>query len=232
MMSEPIRQHEGVIDKFIGDAIMAFWGPPFVGADQHAAKACLAAIDFVKTLAVFRSEMPELMGIKRGLPEIDIQIGIASGDVVIGNIGADTSRSYTVMGVTVNLASRLESVNKVYGTRLLVSEETAKRAADSIATREIDSIAVAGKNDAVRIFEILGKNGGLDDEVLRLRHRFEEGLAAYRRRDWIAAAAAFSDCAAIAPNDGPSKVFFDRVNRLRADPPSPDWDGVWRLSEK
>ena len=232
LMSEPVRRQGGIIDKFIGDAIMAFWGPPFVGADEHAAKACFAAIDFVKTLAVFRGEMPELMGIKRGLPEIDIRIGIASGDVIIGNIGSDTSRSYTVMGDTVNLASRLEAVNKVYGTRILVAEETAKQAGDSIETREIDSIAVFGRNETVRIFEIVGRKGTLDDDTVQLRQRFEAGLAAYRRREWNQAEAAFSACRAIAPNDGPATVFLDRVKRLQANPPSPDWDGVWRLSEK
>ncbi|TAK53920.1 MAG: adenylate/guanylate cyclase domain-containing protein, partial [Dehalococcoidia bacterium] len=118
-MSEPIREQHGIIDKYIGDAIMAYWGPPFNGSDEHARLACLAALAQLARLESFRAELPELMGIKRGLPQIDMRIGIATGEVVVGNIGSEVSMSYTVMGDAVNLASRLEGANKVYGTRIL-----------------------------------------------------------------------------------------------------------------
>src|SRR5439155_16913589 len=108
VMSDPVRRNNGIIDKFIGDAIMAFWGPPFTGAEEQGRLACLAALDQLAGLAEFRAELPELTGIKRGFPEIDIRIGIATGDVVAGSIGSEHTRNYTVIGDAVNLASRLE----------------------------------------------------------------------------------------------------------------------------
>ena len=120
-MSEPIRRSGGIIDKYMGDAIMAFWGPPFTASDEQARLACEAALGQLGLLPSFRQSLPEVLGIKRHVPQVDMRIGIASGDVVVGNIGSDLSMSYTVMGDAVNVASRLESVNKVYGTHLLVN---------------------------------------------------------------------------------------------------------------
>jgi adenylate cyclase len=130
VMSEPVRRNNGIIDKYIGDGIMAFWGPPFTGTDDHSGPACLAALDQLAGLAGFRAELPEITGLRRGFPEVDIRIGIATGDVVVGNIGSEQTRNYTVIGDTVNLASRLEAANKTYGTRALVSEGTNRFAAD------------------------------------------------------------------------------------------------------
>ena len=159
VMSEPVRRHNGIIDKYIGDEIMAFWGPPFTGAEEHARLACLAALDQLAGLAAFRAELPELTGLRRGVPEIDIRIGIATGDAVVGSIGSEQTRNYTVIGDTVNLASRLVGVNKTYGTRALVSEATSRFAADVVETREIDSVLVVGKTEPHRIFELLGRKG-------------------------------------------------------------------------
>ena len=138
VMSDPVRRHNGIIDKYIGDAIMAFWGPPFTGADEQARLACLAALDQLTGLAAFRAELPDLMGLKRGFPEIDLRIGIATGDVVVGSIGSEQTRNYTVIGDTVNLASRLEGANKTYGTRALISEAANHLAGDTVETREIE----------------------------------------------------------------------------------------------
>src|SRR5271168_1044128 len=159
VMSEPVRHHSGIIDKYIGDAIMAFWGPPFTGADEQARLACLAALDQVAGFAAFRAEVPDLIGLKRGFPEIDIRIGIATGDVVVGSIGSEQTRNYTVIGDTVNLASRIEGANKTYGTRVLISEATNHLAADMLETREIDSVLVVGKTEPQRIFELVGRKG-------------------------------------------------------------------------
>ena len=112
LMSEPIRRNSGILDKYIGDGIMAFWGPPFTGADEQARLACLAALDQIAGLAAFRAELSDLTGLKRGLPEIDIRIGVATGDVVAGNIGSEQTRNYTVIGDAVNLASRLEGASE------------------------------------------------------------------------------------------------------------------------
>ena len=138
LMAECVRAEKGIIDKFIGDAIMAYWGPPFVAEEEQAAAACRAALRQTEALARFRKELPELMGLRKNVPEINLRIGLATGEVIVGNIGSDTARSYTVMGDVVNLASRLESANNVYGTRILVSEETQRLAERAMETREID----------------------------------------------------------------------------------------------
>src|SRR6516164_8473316 len=198
-MSEPVRRNNGIIDKYIGDGIMAFWGPPFTGAEDQGRLACLAALDQLAGLAAFRAELPELTGLKRGFPEIDIRIGIATGDVVVGSIGSEQTRSYTVIGDTVNVASRLESANKTYGTRALINETTNRFVASLVETREIDQVLVVGKTEPERVFELLGRKGEVGGERLALRDAFEEALAAYRRKDWREAHAGFEGCLKIMP---------------------------------
>jgi len=227
VISEPVRRNNGIIDKYIGDGIMAFWGPPFTGAEEQAHLACLAALAQVAGAAEFRAELPDLTGLKRGLPEIDIRIGIATGDVVVGNIGSEQTRNYTVIGDTVNLASRLEGANKTYGTRVLITEETNRLAADSVETREIDSVLVVGKTEPQRIFELLGRKGEVAPERLALRDAFVEALNAYRSEAWEKAHAGFEDCLAISPCDPPSKVFLSRIIEFRAAAPCAEWNGVW-----
>jgi adenylate cyclase len=232
VMSEPVRHNNGIIDKYIGDGIMAFWGPPFTGTEDHSGLACLAALDQLASLVEFRAELPELTGLRRGFPEVDIRIGIATGDVVVGNIGSEQTRNYTVIGDTVNLASRLEGANKTYGTRVLVSEDTNRFAADLVETREIDEVLVVGKTEPERIFELLGRKGEVASERLALRDAFDDALGTYRRKDWEKARTGFESCIAIMPGDGPSKVFLGRIAQFCAAAPSPDWDGVWSLAEK
>jgi adenylate cyclase len=232
VMSEPVRCNNGIIDKYIGDGIMAFWGPPFTSAEEQARLACLTALDQLVSLAAFRDELPELTGIKRGLPEIDIRIGVATGDVVVGSIGSEQTRNYTVIGDTVNLASRLEGANKSYGTRVLISEATNRLAADAVETREIDRVLVVGKTEPQRIFELLGRRGEVARERLELRDAFAEALAAYRRGAWEEARLGFENCLAIGPYDAPSKVFLSRLAGFQSTVPSADWNGVWSLIEK
>ena len=231
-MSAAIRDQKGIIDKYIGDAIMAFWGPPFTSDEDQARLACQAALDQLARLEAFRKELPEVMGIKRHVPEITMRIGIATGDVVVGNIGSDVMKSYTVMGDTVNLASRLEGVSKEYGTHILVTEATAIRAAGAIETREIDSILVVGKTEPERIFEVLAREGELDATRQALCARFAGGLAAYRRQDWATAQTEFQACLELVPDDGPPHVFLGRIAHLRAEPPGADWNGVWSMTSK
>jgi class 3 adenylate cyclase/cell division protein FtsB len=231
-MSEPIRQSGGIIDKYVGDAIMAFWGPPFTAADEQARLARAAGLGQVQLLPSFRQSLPEVLGIKRHVPHVDMRIGIASGDVVIGNIGSDVSMSYTVMGDAVNLASRLENVNKVYGTHLLVNAMTRDMAQDSFEFREIDLILVVGKEEPEQIFEVLGRRGEVAQSTLSLAERFALGLAAYRRQAWTEATTAFRSCIELAPEDGPARVFLDRIPLLSAQSLPANWDGVWILAEK
>ena len=184
-MSEPIRTNRGIIDKYIGDGIMAYWGPPFVGEADHARLACLAALEMIERIATLRQEIPELLGV-RGTPmeKCDLRIGVATGEALVGSIGSDVMMSYTVMGDVVNLASRLEGANKAYGTRNLVSEKTIAAAGNTVEVREIDRVVVAGQTHSEIIFEILGRKGELTPQQLSSRDKYLEGLAAYREQRW------------------------------------------------
>ena len=232
LMSEPIREQRGIIDKYIGDAIMAFWGPPFTNGTEHASLACMAAFEQLAKLQQFRQMLPDIMGLRKGLPTINLRIGLATGDVTVGNIGSEFSKGYTVIGDTVNLASRLESVNKQYGTNLLISEDTWRMAENSIEARELDAIRVAGKTDPVRIFELQGRKGQLDPTVRELREHFEEGLKVYRKHEWESAETCFKACLKLNAEDNPSKLFLSRLEHFKEHPPEDDWDGVWSFKEK
>jgi adenylate cyclase len=227
MMSEVIRTRHGIVDKYIGDSVMAFWGPPFTDPAEHARQGCIAALAQMAQMEAFRAWLPEMFGIRQGLPDVNVRMGIASGDVTVGNIGSETSRSYTVIGDTVNLASRLEQANKFYGTRILVNEATRNLAGDTLAFREIDSLRVAGKQETVRVYELLGHSAELSETDRQRVQAYETGLARYRAQDWEAAEMAFSECLALAPADRPSQVMLDRIAAFRKTPPAAGWDGVW-----
>ncbi len=220
-MSAAIRNNEGIIDKYIGDAIMAYWGPPFTDHAEQTRLASLAALKMLELLPQLRTELPELLGVRTLPNAFDLRIGIATGEVLVGSIGSEVMMNYTVMGDTVNLASRLEGANKEYGGRILVSEATIADASDAVEAREIDRVAVLGQNRPQAVFEIMGRKGELTPAQLELRDRFSEGLACYRRRQWDASRRAF-----------PSIAFINRLNKLTVDPPGEDWDGSWRLEQK
>ena len=232
MMAEVIRDRQGIVDKYIGDSVMAFWGPPFTDPADHARLGCLAALEQMQKMDDFRAGLPELFGMKHGLPEVNVRMGIASGDVTVGNIGSETSRGYTVIGDTVNLASRLEQANKFYGTRMLVSEGTRMLAGDSFAFREIDSLRVAGKLEPVKVFELIGLADAISDASRAAIQAYEAGLARYRAQDWDAAEIAFRDCLAKAPGDRPGQVMLGRIAAFRQAPPDAGWDGVWVAGSK
>jgi class 3 adenylate cyclase len=231
-MSDPIRSHKGIIDKYIGDAIMAYWGPPFTEDADQARFACLAAIDMLARVAPMRTELPELLGLRSMPAECDIRIGIATGEVLVGSIGSELMMSYTVMGDTVNLASRLEMANKIYGSHSLVSQATMVGAADVVEAREIDRLVVLGQTVTQTVFEIMGRKDELTDRQISLRAHYLEGLGAYRARDWEQAAAAFKAALDTVPEDGPSLTMAARVDSFRANPPAGDWDGSWHLDHK
>jgi adenylate cyclase len=232
MMSEVVRGRQGIVDKYIGDSVMAFWGPPFTDPADHARLGCFAALEQMQQMDAFRASLPELFGMKHGLPEVNVRMGIASGEVTVGNIGSETSRGYTVIGDTVNLASRLEQANKFYGTWILVSETTRNLAGDSLAFREIDSLRVAGKLEPVRVYELLGLAADQGDLGRQRVQAYETGLAGYRAQDWDAAEAAFRECLAAAPGDRPSQVMLERIAAFRQTPPETGWDGIWVATSK
>jgi len=146
VMSVPIRSNRGVIDKYIGDAIMAYWGPPFIEEDEPALLAGCAAIDMADQVPALQRQLPDLLGIRAMPVPCDLRIGIATGEVLTGSIGSELMMSFTVMGDAVNLASRLEAVNKVYGTRILIAQATADAIGGRLELREIDRLAVAGQS--------------------------------------------------------------------------------------
>ena len=174
-MSAPIRHHQGIIDKYIGDAIMAYWGPPFADDKKQAQLASFAALEMLQLVPQLRAELPELLGVRTLPNTFDIRIGIATGEVLVGSIGSELMMSYTVMGDTVNLASRLEGANKVYGGRILVSEATIAGAGASIEAREIDRVVILGQTQPQAVFEIMGRKGELTPAQTRTARSFFRG---------------------------------------------------------
>ncbi len=231
-MSEQIRSHRGIIDKYIGDAIMAYWGPPFIEETDQARLACLAAIDMMGRVETLRKELPELLGVRSIPVECDVRVGIATGEALVGSIGSEFMMSYTVMGDTVNLASRLETASKSYGSRSLISEATIAATAGAIEAREIDRLVVVGQTQPQVVFEIMGRTGELTPEQIALRTRYSEGLAAYRARQWDEARRSFSAALEVFPGDGPSMTLLNRIESFQKSPPAGDWNGSWHLDRK
>jgi adenylate cyclase len=221
-MTDLVLAHGGVVDKYIGDAIMAFWGAPLPAPD-HALKAVRCAIAMRKKCDELRSGWQERFG-----HEVFARAGVNSGNAVVGNMGSKHKYNYTVMGDMVNLASRLEGANKAYDTFLMISEMTVSKLGDKIDVRELDRIAVKGKDQPVTVFEVLDERGKTDEAWLARAKKFEEGLALYRARDFKAA----RDVFAANTGDGPSTVYVERCDLFMAEPPGADWDGVWRMKEK
>jgi adenylate cyclase len=227
-----IQEHRGIVDKFVGDSIVAFWGPPFVNGEEHAMLACRTAHAQLRALDSLRRELPEITGLRRDTPAVDLCIGISTGEVVVGNIGSENTRSYTVIGDTVNLAARLERANRVYGTQILVSESTAQAIGSEFEMREVDAIAVKGKTETTRVFEVMSVAGLLSEELRRLLERYDHARAMYLAQEWDLAEKTFRECLKIRTNDGPSRVLLERIQFLRRNPPGKDWNGVWYLREK
>ena len=227
-----VQEHLGVVDKFVGDSIVAFWGPPFVKSEDHAVLACRAAQAQLLALDKLRRELPDITGLRRDAPAVDLCVGICTGEVVVGNIGSENTRSYTVVGDTVNLAARLERANRVYGTRILVGESTVQAIGSEFEIREIDTISVKGKTETTRVFEVMSMAGQLSEESVRLRDCYDQARRMYLGQDWDRAETAFHECLQIRPDDGPSRVLLERIQFLRRNPPGKDWNGVWHLREK
>jgi class 3 adenylate cyclase len=231
-MSAPIHQQGGIIDKYIGDAIMAYWGPPFTTDADQARLAGLAALDMRDRVAPFRDALPNLLGLRHAPITFDIRIGIATGEALVGSVGSEVMMNYTVMGETVNLASRLEGANKLYGSRILAMESTVTAAGAAIETREIDRVVLVGQSHSQPVYEIMGRGGGLTGQQIALRTRYAEGLAAYRERRWEDARKSFTAALEADAADGPSLAMLKRIDGFVAVPPGADWDGAWHLEQK
>ncbi|OCC15166.1 Adenylate cyclase [Dissulfuribacter thermophilus] len=223
-MTERVFKNHGLLDKYIGDAIMAVFGAP-VPRDDHAYRACKTALEMLSCL-----EMVGSIWEKRGLKRPKIGIGINTGQMVIGNFGSHRRFDYTVIGDEVNLASRLEGLNKLYGTSIIIGENTQRYVDKKFLFRELDLVRVKGKKLPVRIFELI-KEGEADSELTTLLSKFNKALEYYRKGNWSKALEAFQEILTIKPNDGPSKLFFSRCEILLKNPPK-TWDGIWTMKTK
>lgn len=163
---------------------------------------------------------------------LTLQVGISTGSLVVVNMGSASAQSFTVMGDTVNIASRLKGASQQYGVTALLSEAAKSQLGEAMATRELDLIQVVGKADPIRIYELLGPQDSLTDTVQTAHVHFAQGVAAYRQRDWTTAHEQLEACLALKPDDRPAQIYCDRIQTLAQTPPAPDWTGVWQLTEK
>ncbi|MGH6925816.1 MAG: adenylate/guanylate cyclase domain-containing protein [Propylenella sp.] len=222
LLSRTIGEHRGTVDKFIGDAVMAFWGAPAENSD-HAFAACRAGLACAAAL-----QEAGLVD-ERGRP-LRMRIGLNSGTALVGNIGSDTRLNYTAIGDTVNIASRLEGANKVYGTDIIIGEATRKEAGARIVVRELDRIAVYGRVEGIAIFELLGLAG--ESPVPEWAPAYELGLEKYRARDFAAAVERFEAVIALKGRDEASSVMIERCRDFLRLPPTSDWTGTTALAMK
>jgi adenylate cyclase len=222
-MSREVSNHGGTIDKFIGDAVMAFWGAPAANAD-HALSACRAA------LACQRALVASGLTDDGGRP-LRVRIGVNSGDMLVGNIGSEVRLNYTVIGDAVNVASRLEGANKEYGTEIIIGEETRRLAGDRIQARELDRLMVYGRTGGIAIYELLdvAKPGAALPEWMTL---YERGLAAYRGRDFAGAANLFQQVLDARTSDQPARIALERCRKYLQSPPGEDWDWTNAMKAK
>jgi adenylate cyclase len=227
-----IRKHHGIVDKFIGDGVMAFWTTPFSEGEDHARDACFACLEMRHTFAEIEKNISQITGLRRNIPKFHVRMALATGDTLIGTIGSATTKSFTVIGDTVNIASRLEAVNKVYGTDLIINEDCYRLAELEIEAREIDFVTVYGKTEPVRIYELLSKMGQLDPKTAELRDAFAIALRHYREQKWSEAEKGFQKCLNIKTHDGPSLEFLTRIATFARTPPPKDWNGVWQTASK
>jgi adenylate cyclase len=216
-VSAQIQGHGGTIDKFIGDAVMAFWGAPALNPD-HAVDCCRAALACQRTVR-------ELALVDDEGRAVEIRIGINSGDMLVGNIGSEVRLNYTVIGDAVNVASRLEGTNKIYGCHIITGPETRRLAGDSISVRELDRVAVYGRAGGLQIYELLGMAGEFADSSGWVTS-YEAGLAYYRARDFDAAIKAFEKVVSLQTKDQASSMMIQRCRQALETPAEEDWDGT------
>lgn len=222
-----VVDNNGYVDKYEGDAVMAFWGAP-VDDEQHAIKACYAALDNQKKLKEIQDYF-ESKGLGSG---IKIRIGINTGEVVVGMMGSQKKLNYTVIGDAVNLASRLEGANKQFGTDIMISEHTYKKVKGQVEVRELDLIRVKGKLKPTRVYELIARKGNVEEKKKKILELYNQGLENYRDKRFRTAIKLFNKALEIDENDGPSKTYIERAENYIKNPPPEDWDGVFVMTTK
>ena len=224
-MTSIIIKDQGLVDKFMGDAIMAFWGAPLDQPD-HAEMACSSSLEMIDKLRDLQKKWK-----KEGIPSFDIGIGLNSGDAIVGNMGSSNRFDYTAMGDNVNLASRMEGLNKIYGTNIIISGKTHKIIKENFETRKLDAVKVKGKKKPILIYELLSQKDRLSTKQKDFVRFYETGLELYFEKKWKLAIKSFH-AALNLMDDKASHVFISRCREFLKNPPPKDWDGVWEMETK
>lgn len=225
-MTDIVLQNSGTLDKYIGDAIVAFWGAP-VEFDDHAKRACRVALLCQKRLTELRVKWAA-----EGRPAVIARIGLNTGPMLVGNMGSHQRFAYTMMGDEVNLAARLEGINKQYGTYICVAESTQRALGDEFETRELDLIRVVGRKAPVRIFELMEFKGALPPESAPWLSAYNAAYESYRQRRWEEARAGFEEAFRLNGHDAASAALIHRCQAFIVNPPDKDWDGVYTHTSK
>jgi len=231
VMSVALHRHRGLINKFMGDGIFAFFNAPILLCEQHALSACEAAKDCVLRLDVLKAEQNE-HPLAAEFGALRMRIGITSGPAFVGDYGSDTKLDYTCVGDTVNLAARLESANKQFGTSILVDGRTRDDVEDRFVFRSLGRLRVVGHTVGVPVYELVGWSGSVEGAILERVATFERGVAAFARRDWADARQAFESCTERDASDQAAIRYIEQIARLQESPPDDAWDGTIALTEK
>jgi adenylate cyclase len=225
-MADVVFRHDGVLAQYAGDAIEAFWNAPMDQPD-HARRACETALDMVAALAVLQPIFAT-----RGWAHLDLGVGINTGQMVVGNMGSKDRLIYTAVGDPVNVAARLEGLSKEYGVRLVVGEATVAAAPDAFVYRLLDLVAVKGRGEPLRCYEVMARAGALDAATSQRLQRYHEALELYRARRWEETLRVLDELHREWPADGPVALYRRRARALLAEPPPADWDGVFVAETK
>lgn len=226
VMTEVIASCNGTLDKYIGDSLMAFWGAPQY-QDAHAYQACLAAVRCQEAIKVLHRQWTAA-----GKPLFSQRIGISTGGIIVGNMGSEKRMNYTVLGDDVNLASRLESLNKFYGTDIIISGRTFYKAEELLVTRPLDRVAVKGKAIGLLVYELIGVRGEVPESLVHSAKVYAAALEAYFKRDWDEAEKGFQTFLNDRPDDLASTRLLERIALFRQEPPPADWTGIFAMTEK
>lgn len=227
VVSTIIRENLGNIDKYIGDAVMAFWNSPLPD-DKHCYHACISALQFQHKLSQLNKVWKESRR-----PEFPTRIGIHTGDAIVGNLGSSTRVNYTAIGDNINLASRLENINRIYGTKIIVSDSVVNAVNDFFVFRILDSITVKGQAVHHKIYELIcERNSTIDPSILNYVKLYDDAFNAYQQQRWEDAINLLNELLKKQPDDKAAKVLLERCKRFKRNPPPADWDGVWRYTTK
>lgn len=225
-MSNIIHELDGTVDKYEGDAIIAFWGAP-IPIENHAELCVLAAVRQQRKLVELREQWR-----KQGKDELNVRMGINTGPMVVGNMGSKERMDYTIMGDSVNLAARLEGANKYYGSNVMVSEFTREHVAEKFLCREVDMVRVQGKEDAIRLYEVVEEVGRITEPQRRFQRMFAQALTTFRRMEFREATLLFETCNKLRPGgDTACKLYIKRCSELMETPPPEDWDRVYDIAK-